>query len=160
MSITEQIAPVYMCLHRELEQQAADLRAVCKSTAAERQASQELLSSSTVTASAAAKSPLAAATQAIARSTTMASAAATPLIPPLPDTKLITNGDFVLPPSVAQRDVVGNGSVVGSGGDVVRVENATGVFTSKTVKKATSEERQITTRTLIPNSVYSPPPRK
>jgi hypothetical protein len=126
-----------------------DLREVCKSTAAERQASQGLLSSSVISS---ATSTVPIATQAAAKSIMMQSG--TYFIPPLP-VKLPDNLDFSLPPldDFAVNDKIsGTTDKKSSPPQLVQMEDRRSQESS-----SLNEGKRINTKALLPNSVYSPP---
>ena len=147
-----------------MEQQVQDLREVCKSTAAEREASKDLLSSSAVVA---AQSPVAMATQAVARNTAME--AGTDLIPPMP-VKIPTELDFSLPPNLLDGSTAQNvdkvsGNPMGplTGQDPGKPGEHALIHSEQVPSEEHSEsekQRWINTKALIPNSVYSPPTTK
>ena len=140
-------ASVAICIiFRELEQQVRDLREVCKSTAAERQASQSLLSGA---AQAAASSPIAMATQAAARSQHIA------FIPPLP-VKLPPNVEFnMLPPQEDATVVNRVDTSHDSAALQQRIDNVIDTGSSGSSKHNTPE-RRLNTKAMPLNSIYTP----
>ena len=131
---------------------------MCKSTAAEREASRDLLSSSALVA---ANSPVAMATQAIARNTAIESGS--DVIPPIP-VKIPTELDFSLPPNLREGSATKTGNPSVSKISMEGTSEPTGehklIQNEQVPSHEESDQRWINTKALIPNSVYSPPTTK